>query len=98
MKRLIYGSFAVQVADDLAEWVSVASTEFACAGRAIAVPVSGFDISGDPEERQLVVGVGIPLAIMDAEPHEEGPNTLRCIAWIRDEVESLQQELAGPDE
>jgi hypothetical protein len=92
MKRLIYGAYSVVVADDLAEWVGVACTEFASAGRAIAVPISGFDILGEPEEGQLVVGVGISLAIMAAAPHEEAPNTLRCIAWIRDEVEALQQE------
>lgn len=98
MKRLIYGNYAVQVSDDLAEWVGLACTEFASAGRAIAVPISGFDILGEPEEGQLVVGVGIQLAIMDGEPQKDGANTLRCIAWIRDEVEALQQEQAEPGE
>jgi hypothetical protein len=94
LNRLIYGTVTVDVAADLGQWISTASTEFADEGRAIAVPVAGY-IGGTAATLQLVVGAGIPLAIIDGDPQDrrdDAPNTLACLAWIRDEVEQLQQE------
>lgn len=94
MKRILYGSLSIDVAVDLAEWVSAACTEFANAGRSIAIPVAGY-VDGVPSTAQLVVGVGVPLAIIDGDPDDhrpDAPQTLASFAWIRDEVEQLQDE------
>lgn len=94
MKRILYGNLAIDVAADLAEWVSAACTEFANEGRAIAVPLAGY-VDGVPMTAQIVVGIGVPLAIVDgdpADPRPDAPNTLAAFAWIRDEVEQLQDE------
>jgi hypothetical protein len=95
----LYGTLSVDVAADLAQWISTACTEFANEGRTIAVPVAGY-IDGLAASLQLVVGAGIPLAIVDGDAREEredAPNTLAALAWIRDEVEQLQQEQVDRD-
>ncbi|WP_412160853.1 hypothetical protein [Curtobacterium flaccumfaciens] len=52
-------------------------------------------MGNDAVTLQLVVGAGIPLAIVDgtsSDARDDAPNTLAALAWIRDEVEQLQRE------
>jgi hypothetical protein len=94
LSRIHYAGQVLEVATDLAEMISVTSTEFANDGRTIAVPVACY-LQGVPSSAQMIIGQGIPILITDlpfADQREDPPDTLLAWAWIRDELEGLQAE------
>lgn len=93
MKRIHYAGQSFDVADDVADELLRASTEFANEGQAIDPPVACY-IGNVAATVSMVVGVGIPLLVVGIEDdvRPDPPMTLASWEWIKSAVDNLQAD------
>lgn len=90
-----YSGLRLVVAVDVGYEICRAATEFGNAGQLIALPVACY-LLGKPTTVTMVVGVGVPLLVSDAEvgdPLAEPPETLRSWEWIKSHTDCLQSDV-----
>lgn len=85
MRRLYYGNLTLVVSNDVADKLVTLSTELANAGEMASAPVAA--VEGTAE---LMLGVGVMVAVLDAPPGEESAESLESWAYMRDMLEELQ--------
>ena len=92
MKTIYYGSQEFIVANDLANEIMRASTEFGSEGRLIQIPIACYR-GNEAAEVSVIVGAGIPVMFADSKSVlDDPPRTLEAWSWIRDEIDALQSD------